>query len=105
MLIVLCPLAVNFFAGDIFINVDDLGDDDENAGNRSDGVHQTAGMPSRAENSRLAETASLKPPMVMTKIASSRIRPSMATSRAVWALPVNLSRTSVRDICSRVENA
>lgn len=63
------------------------------------------GMPSRAENSRLAETASLKPPMVMTKIASSRIRPSMATSRAVWALPVNLSRTSVRDICSRVENA
>ena len=36
-------LAVNFFAGDIFINVDDLGDDDENAGNRSDGVHQTAG--------------------------------------------------------------
>ena len=41
------------------------------------------GMPSRAENSRLAETASLKPPMVMTKIASSRIRLSMATSRAV----------------------
>ena len=62
-------------------------------------------MPRSAEYTFFALKASLNPPIVITKIAKTRIRTSISVIKIRFLDGLKLSRTNTRHICSLVMKA